>query len=203
MNPTKSPALHPQPRSRSRSVKARWQEYTGDGVTLVGRGDHFFDRPYWRISFLAGYKTIKGERYRRRIPTAPVSPRASRKTAGKVKARVMWAVTDPCFHILQGADQKLKKRGPHDTIPDYVRVAVIPLDDVPAMVERATKAMYAMTHGEQEFDADDLMELYRDRARAALASIGIPCAQRGKRGAKSKKSVAPVEFENAEQGDEG
>lgn len=126
-------------------------------------------------------------------PTAPVSPRASRKTAGKVKARVMWAVTDPCFHILQGADQKLKKRGPHDTIPDYVRVAVIPLDDIPALRQRMASAFSGSYDG----------HLHPDDITAMLKALGIPCAQRGKRGAKSKKSVAPVEFENAEQGDEG
>lgn len=97
----------------------------------------------------------------------------TKNKGGNVKARVMWAMTDPKFRVLNDdAQKRLKMRSPHDTIPDYIRVAVIPLDDVDDIVTRAMAA----------FGSDGVI-LFRPRMYAALDAIGIPCKLRGK-GAK-------------------
>ena len=65
-----------------------------------------------------------------------------------------------------------------------IRVAVIPLDDVEALVERAAKAQYVKDGKDDEWYAtwketsEDHREAYREVSRAALTAAGIPCMKR-------------------------
>lgn len=85
----------------------------------------------------------------------------------------MWADYDPLMDsgnrwaVYESAKEQRVNR------PDLTafRVAVIPLDDVEALVERAAKAMWhSLATGEI---ADNL-----GPARDALTAAGIPCKQR-------------------------
>ncbi len=178
MKPTKSPALHPQSRSRSRSVNARWHEYTGDGKKIILTGDEIQSVDgSWKKSQGAGFLSVCGSRYRRLIPTAPVSPRASRKTAGKVKAcrgHVMESRLRSPQDGFSVFSPKLMRELPHKR--GLVPVAVIPLDDVEGLIDRAMVA-YGDAPSTNSTSG-------RTAMIAALASLGIPIAQRGKRGAE-------------------
>ena len=90
------------------------------------------------------------------------------------KPRVMWAnyyTTEkfPCVHTLEGT-AKYWSEGPRPVMT--IRVAVIPLDDVEAIVERAAKAslkLWQNTIGDPSL---------KEMIRAALTAAGIPCKQR-------------------------
>ena len=86
----------------------------------------------------------------------------------KPKPRVMWANyyplsgwSTPCIHptLLQAQATAAGCAKP-------VRVAVIPLDDVEAIVERAYEATTA-----------ELLPTTRDIIRTALTEAGIPCGK--------------------------
>lgn len=116
----------------------------------------------------------------------------------KLKPRRMWAnyyegANDgiPFLHSTRAAAQKCNSSGV-DTVP----VAVIPLDDVEELVERASVAL-SIERGYSWAYAPK----FQLSARAALAAIGVlPSPSKT---AKSRRPRFPVEFENSEMGDEG
>jgi hypothetical protein len=85
----------------------------------------------------------------------------------KPKPRVMWANYYPgivrCDETLKRAKHRAEYNLPNQT----VRVAIIPLDDVEAIVERAVAAYFT-----------DKGFTYGDGIRAALTAAGIPCTKR-------------------------
>lgn len=86
-----------------------------------------------------------------------------------LKPRRMWV--DPELYALPGKDANVfsAKR----CFPEDVQVAVIPLDDVDGLVQKARKAYYA--------EGPD----YRGNGiRAALAAIGVPPKPRAKKGGR-------------------
>lgn len=89
------------------------------------------------------------------------------------KPRVMWAnyyTTEkfPCVHTLEGT-AKYWSEGPRPVMT--IRVAVIPLDDIESLVERAEEAFF-------DHEGINSGRSYRERIRAALTAAGIPCKQR-------------------------
>ena len=88
------------------------------------------------------------------------------KTTNKIpKPRVMWAIYDSGRDPVVTANRKAAWA----YLGKPVRVAVIPLSDVEAIVERARKA--AM---------DTNSHLFVDLIRAALTAAGIPCRKASK-----------------------
>ncbi len=80
-----------------------------------------------------------------------------------LKPRRMVAMTDPRFHVLNGEDSLLTMRSPHDTVPRYVPVLVIPLtkETVDALVTKATAHLHKryrgmMTRWRIRCDADEV-----------------------------------------------
>jgi hypothetical protein len=85
------------------------------------------------------------------------------------KPRVMWATRESGepehLHRTKADAAAWDYAGGYDARADSVyRVAVIPLSDTEAIVERARKAFFANTSGEG--------------IRAALTAAGIPCLKR-------------------------
>lgn len=55
-----------------------------------------------------------------------MTPTPSQPSAPQPKARVMTAMVDPHFRVLEVGESGLKMRSANDTIPDYHPVAVLP-----------------------------------------------------------------------------
>ena len=91
------------------------------------------------------------------------------------KPRVMWAnpsdFTDITFLVDKRKSDVAHRSAPND--PSPIRVAIIPLDDTEAIVERACNAHWREAGGAAlgRFD-------YREGIRAALTAAGIPCTKR-------------------------
>ena len=99
------------------------------------------------------------------------------KAASAGKARVMTAFTDfnGKFHVVNDAD-RLKMRTPHDSIPDYVAVAVLELSEsaAAARIEAGAKAMNKILPNAEPWRS--CLEWQRDEfrvmARQVLTAIG-------------------------------
>ena len=92
------------------------------------------------------------------------------KNKTKPKPRVMWALYDSGRDPIVSGNRSLIRRCEFLRGVKAIRVAVIPLDDVEAIVERAEKAYWA---DYMQSMAGDLILL-----RAALTAAGIPCLKR-------------------------
>ena len=100
------------------------------------------------------------------------------------KPRVMWAIYDNCADPIVGANRSLIRICEKNCRVKAVRVAVIPLDDTEAIVERAALAgtnvarkfcdQPPLKYLRQSQNPDKNMEL----VRAVLTAAGIPCAKR-------------------------
>lgn len=82
----------------------------------------------------------------------------------------MWAIYDSGHDPIVCGNRCLMQICEQRTGCNAIRVAVIPLDDVEAIVERADKAYWA---DYRQSMAGDLTQI-----RAALTAAGIPCAKR-------------------------
>ena len=98
------------------------------------------------------------------------------------KPLVMWAnpseFTDITFLVdKRKADFVADWSAPND--PSPIRVAVIPLDDIEAIVERAAKVLLKV-NGVVDWEAlhETGKLMWRHSARAALTAAGIPCRKR-------------------------
>ena len=105
------------------------------------------------------------------------------------KPRVMWANIyekgTAAFPTKEAAIEDDKKDAWPVALSVAVPVAVIPLDDIEAIVERAAKAMYVNARRcdgmagpytwETTFQC--VRDAYLNDARAALTAAGIPCAK--------------------------
>lgn len=80
------------------------------------------------------------------------------------KPRMMWAIYDNCTDPIVCGNRSLIRICEKRTGVKTIRVAMIPLHDVEAIVERARAAFFADTSGEG--------------VRAALTAAGIPCLTR-------------------------
>ena len=118
---------------------------------------------------------------RRIIRLTFVEPKPNNNMSNKTKpkprkaplSRVMWArfMDTPCPSFYA------KKQSAND-LPGYecVCVAVIPLDDVPALVERAAKAIYKDANcSDWTEQSKAVKDSARSLARTALTAAGIPC----------------------------
>jgi hypothetical protein len=94
----------------------------------------------------------------------------------KPKPRVMWAIYDPGHDPIVSGNRCLMQICEQRTGCNAIRVAVIPLDDVEAIVERAAKALCNRKDDETWGNLHwDNHEIYRDAVSVALAAAGIPC----------------------------
>jgi len=105
----------------------------------------------------------------------------------KPKARVMWANYYPEIVCCSTSRKSSRVRADTRFPNQVVRVAVIPLDDVPALVERAAKAIYVNSRRWEGVEKCNLTwqttfqtvrDAYLMDARAALTAAGIPCTKR-------------------------
>jgi hypothetical protein len=89
------------------------------------------------------------------------------------KPRVMWAIYDRAAGPVVSGNQTLIRLVEKNAKVKAVRVAIIPLDYIEAIVERACNAHWQEAGGAAwgQFD-------YRDGIRAALTAAGIPCTKR-------------------------
>lgn len=98
----------------------------------------------------------------------------------KPKPRVMWAIPldleDTSFPVSVTKADAMAYSWPTDPAP--IRVAVIPLDDVEAIVERAAKA--SLKCWQNTIGDPSLKEM----TRAALTAAGIPCVVKKQRRAR-------------------
>lgn len=92
----------------------------------------------------------------------------------KLKPRRMWATIDGNIVTVISESRRLKKRSKHDTVPDYIPVAVVPLDDVDGLLRKAGDAFAASHDG----------SLHKDDIRAVFMAIGLIPRQRKKGGRK-------------------
>lgn len=112
----------------------------------------------------------------------------------KPKARRMWAnYYDPLPILYSDKESARFCSSGHGIQHAVVPVAVIPLDDVEALVEKAAKSMYADDVGSRRAEANwenlkslrhgsAIIEAFTSRARAALAAIGVlPKAKKGRK----------------------
>ena len=83
------------------------------------------------------------------------------------KPRVMWALYDSGHDPIVCGNRCLMQICEQRTGCNAIRVAVIPLDDVEAIVERANSA----------FQLDESFG-FKDSLRAALTAAGIPCKRK-------------------------
>jgi hypothetical protein len=83
------------------------------------------------------------------------------------KPRVMWANYYPGIVRCDETLKRAKHRADYNLPNQTVRVAIIPLDDTEAIVERAFTAYFT-----------DKGFTYGDGIRAALTAAGIPCTKR-------------------------
>ena len=83
------------------------------------------------------------------------------------KPRVMWALYDSGRDPIVCGNLKLIRIRERIAGVKAIRVAVIPLDDVEAIVERANSA----------FQLDESFG-FKDSMRAALTAAGIPCKRK-------------------------
>lgn len=90
-------------------------------------------------------------------------------------ARLMWAMTDPHFHILNEGEKRLTMRSPHDTVPAYVPVAVLDVSDPAALLERVTDALCISPAGRRDQAPEWFREAKRLDAREVLKALGLPC----------------------------
>ena len=91
----------------------------------------------------------------------------------KPKPRVMWALYDSGHDPIVSGNRSLIRICERSAGVKAIRVAVIPLDDVEAIVERAEKAYWA---DYMQSMAGDLILL-----RAALTAAGIPCKRKARK----------------------
>ena len=89
------------------------------------------------------------------------------KTKNKPKPRVMWALYDSGRDPIVSGNRSLIRMCEFRAGVKAIRVAVIPLSDTEAIVERAYEATTA-----------ELLPTTRDIIRVALTAAGIPCAKR-------------------------
>ena len=92
----------------------------------------------------------------------------------KPKPRVMWAIYDEVQDPIVTGNRELISICGRSAKKTPERVAVIPLDDVEAIVERAKKAHHAAF---DHWISSGLDETWHP-LRAALTAAGIPCKQR-------------------------
>ena len=81
------------------------------------------------------------------------------------KPRVMWAIYDNCTDPIVCGNRCLMQICEQRTGCNAIRVAVIPLDDVEAIVERADKAC----------------GFGFENTRVALTAAGIPCKRKARK----------------------
>ena len=86
------------------------------------------------------------------------------------KPRVMWALYDSGHDPIVCGNRSLIRIRERSAGVKAIRVAVIPLDDVEAIVKRAHKGYWA---DYKQSTAGDLTSI-----RAALIAAGIPCLTR-------------------------
>lgn len=82
----------------------------------------------------------------------------------------MWAIYDNCADPIVCGNRSLMQICQQRTGCNAIRAAVIPLDDVEAIVERADQAYWA-EYGQSM--AGDLTQI-----RSALTAAGIPCKRK-------------------------
>lgn len=100
----------------------------------------------------------------------------------------MWAIPsdleDTSFPVSVTKSDAMAYSWPTDPAP--IRVAVTPLDDIEALVERVALALINSARGKDgmakvgqfyKFPKDS-QDFYLNYARAALTAAGIPCKQR-------------------------
>jgi len=87
-----------------------------------------------------------------------------------LKPRRMTAMIDPHFRILGEGEKPLKKRSPHDTIPTYVPVLVIPLTRA-CLIPLVYKA--AKAHGHDPKSQHPADSLILDNTCRSLMDIGL------------------------------
>jgi hypothetical protein len=109
---------------------------------------------------------------------------ATRKARQEGKGRKFYAFTDyngKC-HVVNDAD-RLKMRSPNDSIPDYIPVAVLPLNEQAdaARIEAGAKALYRISPLRSEFSQKRIpwgklskpwQRNYITQSRVVLRAIG-------------------------------
>jgi hypothetical protein len=101
-----------------------------------------------------------------------------------LKSRVMWANYYPTIDAPVVHPVKQSAIIGAVGITKTIRVAVIPLDDVEALVEMAAKAIFIKVWpDETRWDdrSEGFKDAYRNEARAALTAIGIPCKRKARK----------------------
>ena len=98
------------------------------------------------------------------------------KTKPKPRARKMWANYYPTGIVCHSLRRKARINAPANCLSAAVPVAVIPLDDVEALISKATDA-FLLKH------CGPISCILEDRMRSALIAIGVLPRQR-KGGAK-------------------
>jgi hypothetical protein len=98
----------------------------------------------------------------------------------KPKPRVMWAwpshLADRAGPIWASREKMIS------STQKPVRVAVILLDDIEAIVERAAKVLFKVNRmGDWEALHETGKLMWRHSARAALTAAGIPCKQKARK----------------------
>jgi hypothetical protein len=105
------------------------------------------------------------------------------------KPRVMWAA----YYNTPNQNPTLHRSNAEATkwtgVARTVRVAVIPLDDIEAIVERAALALLNEFRRQSGFKAakqfsdfsEQSQECFGNKARAALTAAGIPCKRKARK----------------------
>ena len=88
----------------------------------------------------------------------------------KPKPRVMWAIYDSGRDPIVCGNRSLIRICERSAGVKAIRVAVVPLDDVEAIVERANSA----------FQSDESFG-FKESVRADLTAAGIPCKQKARK----------------------
>lgn len=102
------------------------------------------------------------------------------------KARVMWAnyysgaLLGGIVPVIHAKKSRAEQAAAGCTKP--VRVAVIPLDEVEAVVERSARALYLRGGADAWYkESSKYKEAYLNAARAALHAAGIPCKRKARK----------------------
>lgn len=104
------------------------------------------------------------------------------KNSTKLKPRVMWAMNETAeAKIIQPS--KLTVSFTIKKIADHTEpVAVIPLDNVEAIVERVAEALFTKHQDGGPAEWGQFREIYREAyrndVRAVLTAAGIPCKRK-------------------------
>ena len=108
------------------------------------------------------------------------------------KSRVMWAIYDSGRDPVVSGNRSLIRICEKNAGIKAVRVAVIPLDDLAGIAERARSAFWVNGPQGKVRDIDGI--------RAALTAAGIPCKQRRARNTKAQPDAQTSDVKTLPKG---